>query len=328
MTPLIASRIVARRSAARMVAQVLVRRHQHRRRAEAALQPVMVAERLLQLATACRRARPAPSTVSTRAAVGLHGEHAGTSGRSRRRAARCSCRRSRARRRGACPSGRGPRAGSRRASGAARPRASRQPPLTSIRTVDARRSCLMPALVRRVGGVRSARRRARARPAACSVPETSMSSGGSSPSRRRRPSSAVVVELVPTQSLETSTRYGVGDAQEHGSAAVQRRRVERRRPRRRRPGRSRGSARSPRGRRPPCARRRRREAHRGDQLAGLERGLVRAAEEVPRLDRARSPRAERTSIVASSATAAAGSSAHGAAYASEPPTVPRWRVAR
>ena len=42
----------------------------------------------------------------------------------------------------------------------------------------------------------------------------------------------------------------------------------------------------------------------------------------------RVPRCERTSIAAPSATAAAGSSAQAAANASEPPTVPRWRVAR
>ena len=42
----------------------------------------------------------------------------------------------------------------------------------------------------------------------------------------------------------------------------------------------------------------------------------------------RPPRCERASMVASSATVTAVSSAQAAANASDPPTVPRWRVAR
>ena len=75
------------------------------------------------------------------------------------------------------------------------------------------------------------------------------------------------------------------------------------------------------------ARRRGGDPHGGEQLVGLERGLVRAAEERARGDRAIAARRAGLEL-ASSATTAAVSSAQGAAYASEPPTVPRWRVAR
>ena len=65
---------------------------------------------------------------------------------------------------------------------------------------------------------------------------------------------------------------------------------------------------------------------RGDQLTRFERGCPtgRGRTSAPGSFARRS--AIGTSIVASSATAAAVSSAHGAAKASEPPTVPRRRV--
>ena len=112
----------------RVFPQQVGRRHQHAGRAEAALQRVMLAERLLQRVELLRcaealdrrrsrRRRPARRTSGRRA-------------RCRRRAAPCRRRRRRARSRHACRSGRACRAGSRPAAGAARRRVDALVPLT------------------------------------------------------------------------------------------------------------------------------------------------------------------------------------------------------
>ena len=119
------------------------------------------------------------------------------------------------------------------------------------------------------------------------MPETSTSSGGSSVSSEPATASSVASSSrVPTTIPPMSARYGTGATRSRTSSAASTRRL-------RRPSR----ARRPRPRVVPVAgarlvegsarpRRGRREADGGDQLPGLERRLVRAAEELPRGERA------------------------------------------